>query len=84
MAPVLEKLPNPVCSRVLCVLPSGVPEHFASLGQRLGPRGSAITTRTTLGLCAQKRAATYQSQPLLRFSLSLPPPTQEVSVLLEQ
>lgn len=61
-----------------CVLPSGAPGHFVSLDPRLGPGGSAIATHTALGLRAQKRATVCQSQPLLRLSLSLPPPTQEV------
>lgn len=84
IAPVQEKLPNPVCSMVQCVRPSGVPGHLDPMGPRLDPKDSAIATRTSLALCAQKRATARKAQPPLRFSLQLPPPTQEVSVLLEQ
>lgn len=79
-----EKLPISACTRLLYVLPSGAPGHFVSLGPRLNPEGSATATRTALGLCAQKRTTACQSQPLLRLSLWLPPPTQQVSALLEQ
>lgn len=84
VAPVQEKLPIRTCRRILSVLPSGAPGRFAPPDPWLSPGGSSTATRTALGLRAQKRATVCQSQPLPRLSLSLPPPTQEVSVLLEQ
>lgn len=53
ITPAQEKLPNPVCSRVQCVCPNGVPGHLDPMGPRWILR-TAQLPRAPRWLCAHR------------------------------